>query len=371
MSSPSRPPRRPVARGRLGLTVGAALGLLLGCLLFCGGCASADPRITQLIAPVDEALLRSHVQAQVDAGPHNWEQPEAQAVVRAWLHAELAALGWESRDEVFEAPVQIRHPIRETKADGTEAIVGFDFEYPLREHRNVLAEKRGAVRPDHVVEVVAHYDTVRQSRGADDNASGVAGLLEIARVLAEVQTRDTVRLCFTAMEEDGLDGARAHVANLLAELDDPDEQFGGALVLDPIGYTDHSPDSQDTPVRIWFIADPPTTGDFILLVGNWDSGALADDVQSVIERYTPELPLYALERLGGFFEDAARSDHKPYWDAGLPAVWLNDFADGRSPHYHRPSDLPDTLDYVFMAKVTRASAAWVLERAGLAEDAGE
>ncbi len=367
--SDSNRPRRQAALRRTRLLLGTVLGLALTCSLLCGGCATADPRVAALIAPVDETLLRAHVETQVDIGPRNWEQPEAQAETRAWLHAELAALGWESRDEIFEAPVQLRHPIRELKG-GTEVIVGFEFEYPLREHRNVLAEKRGRERPDHVVEVVAHYDTVLHSHGADDDASGVAGLLEIARVLAEVPTRDTVRLCFTAMEEDGLDGARAHVANLLAELHDPDEQFRGALVLDPIGFTDHRPNSQESPVRIWLIADPPTTGDFVLLVGNWNSGSLADDVQSVIERYTPELPLYALERLGGFFEDAARSDHKPYWDAGLPAVWLNDFADGRSPHYHRPSDMPDTLDYGFMAQVTRAAAAWVLERAGIAEVSG-
>ena len=187
---------------------------------------------------------------------------------------------------------------------------------------NLIAEKRGLVEPEVVIEVVAHYDTVPATVGAIDNASGVAALLEVARVCADAPTERTLRFVFTAMEEHGLQGARAHVRLLQARAEAGTERLDAALVLDPVGVTNRAPDSQDSPVRIPFLFWPPSTGDFLGVFGNWGSSGVAGQVQQVAERYAPDLATYTVKRLTGMLDDGRRSDHAPYWDAGYQAVWL-------------------------------------------------
>ncbi|MGE4631904.1 MAG: M20/M25/M40 family metallo-hydrolase, partial [Planctomycetota bacterium] len=233
------------------------------------------------------------------------------------------------------------------------------------EQVNLIVEIEGLVDPTTVVEVGAHYDTVRNCPGADDNGSGVAGLLEIARVLVHHRPERTVRMCFFAAEEVGLVGSRAHVDRILA---DSSRRVDGLLDLEMIGYRVHEQGSQDAPVRIPLIAAIPHQGDFILVAGNFQSGGLGNIFERCVDRYVPGLKYFSANRIAGFFGDAARSDHYPYWQAGLRGIMLTDTANFRNPHYHRRTDTIDTIDFEFLCAVSRATAAAVIEWGGRAPE---
>ena len=102
-------------------------------------------------------------------------------------------------------------------------------------------------------------------------------------------------------------------------------------------------------------------GDFVLVAGNWDSGWLGNLYEGCAATYVPDLPLYSLNRIAGWFSDSSRSDHWNYWQAGVPAVWLTDTGEYRNPGYHTPDDRPEVIDPVFLRRCTQAVLATMLE----------
>jgi hypothetical protein len=337
----------------MGLRAGAAAALLLGL----AACASApSERVATRLAAADPARLRAEVEALSALGPRPaWDQ-EAGRATREHLALQLEALGFELTEERFEATV-VRRELR-AEEGGAQVLTSVVERLQLV---NLLATRRGTRRPWELIELGAHYDSVPGSPGADDNASGVAALLEVARILADVPLQRSVRLCFFAAEEDGMLGSRRH-ASLIARASD--EVLLGAIVVDMIGFARDEPGSQASPVRVPLLFDLPDTADFVLVVGNLHSGGIGARWEDAAERYVPGLGFYSVNRLAAFAPDAHRSDHASYWDHGLRAVLLTDTAELRSDLYHRPGDTPDTLDYAFLADVTRALAATVLEWAG-------
>lgn len=343
------------------------LALLLAALSAACSLAPPDPALLAQVRTIEADFVASQLEEFCALGPRANQDAPAQARAREFLRERLALLGWTVREERFEAFVQVRtvfHSDTELDQQGEPRVSGFMARSERREMVNLLAERVGSERPEHWVELSAHYDTVRGTVGADDNASGVIALLEVARVLGERELPKSVRLCFFTLEEEGLQGSSAHVDRLRAELSEPGARHLGLLNLDSVGYADRRPDSQRTPIRIPLIFSPPTIADFILLVGNWSSSGLAGDVDDQLQRYAPGLKRYTVKRLGSFIEDAERSDHASYWREGLRAAWLVDTGEFRSPHYHRSSDRPDTVDAEFLALVARGAAAWAVERAG-------
>lgn len=320
---------------------GAALGVVaLVALTTLGSCvAPPSAEVAAALPSITPDRVEALIAEQVAIGPRPWSDPAAGAETVRWLETQLAAAGYTARRESFSANDIPQH--------------------------NVIAERIGMVEPDVFIELVAHHDTVPGTPGADDNASGVAALLEVARVLADAPPPErSVRFVFVAMEERGLTGSRVHVEKLTGRIAAGEEQLDVALVVDMLGFRSFEPDSQDAPIRIPLVASMPHTADFILLAGNFDSTSRAADLEDDFERYVPEVRVWAVKRIAGFFADSARSDHKNYWDADLRAIWLTDTANFRSPHYHRASDTLDTLDLDFTAGIARAIAAWTLERSG-------
>jgi len=131
--------------------------------------------------------------------------------------------------------------------------------------------------------------------------------------------------------------------------------------LEMIGYTSAEEGSQKTPVRVPLLLEPPTVGNFIAVVGNLRSGWIGNVFERAADVYVPDLPYYSLNRIGGFFGDAARSDHQAYWERGLHGLMLSDTANFRNPHYHSANDTIDTLDFAFMRRVSQAALAMALE----------
>ncbi|MHC4823330.1 MAG: M20/M25/M40 family metallo-hydrolase [Planctomycetota bacterium] len=226
------------------------------------------------------------------------------------------------------------------------------------EQVNLIATIPGTESPEAVLELSAHHDTVPGTVGADDNTSGVAALLEVARLLQENPPACTVRLCFFAAEEIGLLGSREHVRRMLEQ--GTIDQVFALINLDTVGHYTEEPGTQFSPARIPLVIWPPKTGNFLTVIGANGSSSLGHLIMDVGELYAPELPLYSLARLGGFFPDARRSDHAHYWDLDIPAIFLTDTGEFRSDHYHRPEDDMDGVDVekLRLVAITVAAAAW-------------
>jgi hypothetical protein len=203
----------------------------------------------------------------------------------------------------------------------------------------------------------AHYDTVPGTPGADDNASGVAVLHAAARAVGPRE-----RVCYVAFngEECGFVGSRAFVGGLGRH------RLVQVHVLEMVGFTGHAPGSQRDPIP--GVPTPPV-GDFLGLVGTHPSRHVLDHALAcaghsavpVYGLYLPDAPLGAMRQS---VPHAFRSDHAPFWGAGIPALMWTDTAEFRNPNYHRPTDTPDTLDYGFMAGVARLLAHVVLSAVG-------
>jgi aminopeptidase YwaD len=189
----------------------------------------------------------------------------------------------------------------------------------------------------HLFVVGAHYDSVPESPGADDNASGVAALIELAGVFGRGAGQGT-RFQFVAFdrEEDGLLGSRAYVRKLPRSMT---TNFLGMLSLEMLGYT---ADEQAVPPGVVLDREK---GDFLAVVANGRSAPLLRGFRSM-----RQAELVTVDR-GTVAANLARlSDHGSFWDAGLPALLLTDTAMLRNPHYHQRSDTPESLDYAFLKK---------------------
>jgi Zn-dependent M28 family amino/carboxypeptidase len=224
-------------------------------------------------------------------------------------------------------------------------------------HRNVVAFPPGAERP--LVAVAAHYDGVPHCPGADDNASGLAVMLECARVLAASgRTGSTAFLAFNA-EEDQLAGSRDFVANGLKELP---WSIRLVHVLEMVGFRSAAAPPEKLPFP-WTPACLKVP-DFIGLIAKGPSNRAA--ARAATSSAAPGLHVVAARTWGPlhrWFPDLSRSDHFPFWSEGLPALLWTDTGNFRNPNYHRASDTPDTLDYRFMREVTELLCSEVSEEA--------
>jgi Zn-dependent M28 family amino/carboxypeptidase len=234
------------------------------------------------------------------------------------------------------------------------------FAFGGRQHCNVAAEIVGADPAAPRVLVGAHFDTVPGTPGADDNASGVAGLLECARLLVGAAPRATIELVGFNLEERQGWTYRVGSRRWAAAARRARVRYAGALVLEMIGFRSHAPASQRIPAPIRWM-DLPRVGDFLAVVGDARSRALLRSFLDAAAAAAPELPLVSLlSPLRGWLVWATRrSDNASFWSEGYPALMLTDTANLRNPHYHRSTDRLDTLDLGFAARVTDAVVACV------------
>jgi hypothetical protein len=201
--------------------------------------------------------------------------------------------------------------------------------------------------------VGAHLDSRPETPGADDNASAVAALLEIARLLNDAwpeSARLNLELVAFDLEENGMLGGRAHaVASRAAE-----EDVRGMISLEMLGYCDHARNSQSLPRTL--IGLYPDTADFVAIIGNQNSSEL---IESFYQGGLPvsDLPIQKLQvpENGNSLQATRLSDHSPFWDEGFAAVMITDTSFLRNPHYHQASDTIDTLDFDFLHLVAEAS----------------
>ncbi len=295
-------------------------------------------------------LLTVRMPGPAFSGPLAPLTPE-QAVLRARLERHVRALAGEigvrSDDEYARVQRAAAYIETELRSLGY-AVVSQEFSAAGRTYRNLEATLAGTTRRQEVVVLGAHYDTAEEAPGADDNASGVAAVLELARVFAGKPQARTVRFVLFPNEEPpwfatGDMGSRHYAADAHARHD----QIVAMLSIESIGYYDTEPGSQRYPFPLNFAY--PDVGDFIGFVSNLKSRALLHRAISAFRAHArfPTQGAAAPAWVPGVWW----SDHWAFWLEGYPAIMISDTAPYRNPFYHTPEDTPDRIDYDRTARV--------------------
>jgi len=216
------------------------------------------------------------------------------------------------------------------------------------EVRNIEVEIRGGARASEIVIVGAHYDSVLGAPGANDNGSGVAAVIELARLFAAEKPARTLRFVAFVNEEppfyhsDAM-GSR-HYARRSKERG---ENILAMLSLETIGYYSDLPGSQRYPFPLGLFY--PSTGNFIAFVSNLTSRALLHETLASFRRHAG-IPSEGVAA-PAFIPGVDWSDHWSFWREGWPALMVTDTAPYRYPHYHSAQDTPDKVDYERLARV--------------------
>lgn len=226
------------------------------------------------------------------------------------------------------------------------AVTSMAFTHQGRQHYNFCLSLPGQRSLSPVV-IGAHYDAVPGCPGADDNATGLAVLLELAQRFAAQPPRRPVQLVAFDLEEYGLVGSHAYVQQCRGQ------PIHLMLSLEMLGYC--IVDASEQPSQTYPVAGLdyiyPSTGDFIALIGNWQTTPRLWRFQRAFTRAGVNCAWLPMVNRGLPLPATRRSDHAPFWDAGYDAVMVTDTADLRNPHYHRLSDTFDTLNLEFLTRV--------------------
>jgi Zn-dependent M28 family amino/carboxypeptidase len=231
------------------------------------------------------------------------------------------------------------------------------FQFDGVEMNNVEAELTGKDRPEEIIVIGAHYDTVYGSPGADDNATGVAALLEIARLMADSVQGRTLRLVAFANEENPGGAAWETMGSYAyaGQCHSRGDKIVGMISLEMLGVYSDEPGSQKYPKPFnWFY---PTIGNFIAFVGDIPS---RDFVCRCIGSFRRQCQ-FPSEGVAAppFFRDVNRSDHWSFWQFGYPAFMLTDTSNFRNKLYHTAKDRPESIDFERFARLTRGLALTV------------
>lgn len=219
---------------------------------------------------------------------------------------------------------------------------------------NLFVELPGAECADRTIVIGAHYDSAHPTGpGADDNASGVAGTLELARALAEQPLPVTVRFVAWSYEEVGDVGSFAMAKQMEADGD----EVVGAISLEMIGFTkpDIDPLTGLPSTYLGMIADPT-------------SAPLAQAFAAAAYTYTPEFPAFGAVIDPNVLPDILRSDHAAFLASGYPALMATDTANFRNPNYHTATDTVSTIDPDFLEDSSRAALAGLVTLGSIDQD---
>lgn len=273
--------------------------------------------------------LRRHVEA-IAREPHNMGHPEALERAAQYIEKTLKGFGY----QVYTQPFDDGHA------------------------RNIEVSLVPDDGPGPSLVIGAHYDSAFTSPGANDNGSGVAALLELARLLADLQaeTGFPIRLVFFANEEPPFFktermGSRVYAERLRAS----GEEVRGMWSLETLGYYDDRPGSQRYPFPLDMLY--PDTGNFVAFVGTTGSRGF---VRASVAAFRAHAAFPSVGGTApGFVQGIDWSDHWAFAQAGFPALIITDTAPFRYPHYHSQRDTPDKLDYALLARVVTGLEAVV------------
>jgi Zn-dependent M28 family amino/carboxypeptidase len=237
-----------------------------------------------------------------------------------------------------------------------------------RDYRNITATKEGFDNENDWILLGAHYDAAWGSPGADDNASGVAVLLEAANIISKLKLNKTVQFSAFTLEEPQPQTIHFLIGSDLFAKESRrlNRRYEAVFILESVGYTDNEEGSQVTPL---FVRIPvPKKGNFLGVIANRKSKDIMEAFCSISYQYVPELSVvtYKVPFNGRIIPETRFSDHASFWDQGYPALMLTDTAMFRNPHYHTSHDRYETLDFNFMLNVTKAVVSVILRLANKA-----
>ena len=283
---------------------------------------------------VDPERLESHVRTiSTDFYPRNYQSPHNLDKTAAYIKSEFEKTG----GKISEYSYVVNH----------------------LEYRNVSL-LIGAEEGERIV-IGAHYDSAFATHGADDNASGVAGLIELAHLLAKSPPAIPIELVAYTLEEPpffGLEvmGSFRHAKSL----NDKGIKVRLMICLEMIGYFSDKPGTQSFPLSIGKLIYP-STGNFIAIAGNFTNGMTVRRFKSAMQAAS-EVPVYSINA-PSFIPGVDFSDHRNYWHHGYDAIMITDSAFYRNKNYHQVSDTVETLDYRRMAEVVKGTYNAILETA--------
>ncbi|HET8761296.1 MAG TPA: M28 family peptidase [Nitrospiria bacterium] len=302
----------------------AALAWWLAAMFWMPG-ASARGRSEPLTAhesALADALRRDVTALGGEIGERNFQQYDALLAAADYIDHALTASGYEVRRQRYEV-------------DG-------------RPFDNLEVERRGTSKPEEIVLVGAHYDSVVGAPGANDNGTGVAAALALAEAFAGRTTARTVRFVAFVNEEPPF----AHTPSMgsvvyATRSRQRGERITAMLSLETMGYFADAPGSQQYPSVLRWVY--PDTANFITFVSNLSSrGELKRAIKSF--RHVASIPSEG-GALPATISGVGWSDHWSFWQAGFPAIMVTDTALFRYPAYHTPNDTPEQVDYERLARV--------------------
>ena len=271
-----------------------------------------------------EERLKKHVMVLADEiGPRNIFVPDKLNAVAAYIRRFWGKAGYEVKSQAVRAQNIVSH--------------------------NLAIEIPGKSKPDEIVVVGSHYDTVSWSPGANDNGSAVAALLELSRLFSTKATSRTVRFVAFTNEEPPFFKTRSMGSLVYAkECREKNENIIAMICLETIGYYSDKRKTQKYPFPLSLFY--PDKGNFIAVVGNLRSKPL---VKSFARNFMEEsdFPVECAATFG-FITGIDWSDHWSFWHCGYPAIMITDTALFRYPYYHSSQDTPDKIDYHSLARVT-------------------
>lgn len=319
----------------IAITAGIAVGLLIALAAGLAACAASMPGRSYDLPPpsltADAETTRDRLRGHVDA-----------------LATDIGERNWPNYDNLERARDYVRQQLTQA---GYEPSV-LPFEHRGETFHNVEAVLPG--RSSEIIVVGAHYDSVEGSPGANDNASGVAVLIELARALRGTTPPATVRFVAFANEEPpyfntGEGMGSVEYARALAVAGTSPQAM---LSIETVGMYSDAPGSQQYPPLVAHLY--PDRGNFIAFVGDVSSRGLVTHAIGTF-RDVATLPSEGAA-LPQALPGIGWSDHRSFWEIGVPAVMVTDTAPFRDPHYHRESDTAERLDYERMARLTTGLA---------------
>jgi Zn-dependent M28 family amino/carboxypeptidase len=285
-------------------------------------------------AGVSEESIRNHIKfLSVDLGERNYIQYQNLERAANYIKEEFKSYGYALEEQVYGMSAQ--------------------------SYRNIIATKIGKDKKDKIIIVCAHYDSVFGSPGADDNASGVAGLLELAQLLCKDELNKTVKFIAFTNEEPPLFMTDEMGSFIYAkEAKSKGEDIEATLCLESIGFYSDKKKSQSYPLGLGHFY--PDKGNFIAVASNFASTALLKRIVKEFKKASG-FPVEYLVAPVFFAPAISFSDNWSFWKFGYKAVMITDTAFYRNPYYHTPQDSYEKLNYEYLSRVIEGLYGVLLE----------
>jgi hypothetical protein len=335
---------QPVSRNALHRL--AALGIILSILMTWGWFAmiqmpgkshtGALPDLTAQQVALRDALRRDVEQLAGTIGERNYTLYKKLTASADFLESSFTSAGYKVQRQEYEI-------------DG-------------KNYDNLEVEIAGSDKADEIIIIGGHYDSVYGSSGANDNGTGAAAVLELARTFAGKKTERTLRFVEFVNEEPPFFWTPDMGSLVYAKhCKQRNEKIAAMLSLETIGYYSDEIGSQKYPFSLGTIY--PLQGNFIAFIGNIASGKLVRESIASFRNHA-KLPSEGAA-LPGAVQGVGWSDHWSFWQQGYPALMVTDTAPFRYPHYHTKADTPDKVDYDRMARVVAGLESVIADLAGL------